>query len=47
MRRRRKSAAVLRATFSCNFDEGELGGPVDRHQQVELALRGAISAISM
>ena len=23
------------------FDKGELGGAVDRHQQVELALRGA------
>jgi hypothetical protein len=32
---------VLRATFFVQFDKGELGGAVDRHQQVELALRGA------
>jgi hypothetical protein len=40
-RRRRKSAAVLRATFSCTSTKANLEGAVDRDEQVELALRGS------
>jgi hypothetical protein len=40
-RRRRKSAAVLRATFSCTSTKANLEGAVDRDEQVDLALRGS------
>jgi hypothetical protein len=40
-RRRRKSAAVLRATFSCTSTKANLEGAVDRDEQVEFALSGS------